>query len=686
MDKLSVPGATAHLVATLGGARLPLTTARFFTAGRVKEVGALIRAYTEIGVGQSEVEVVAQAPAFQEAYPVLELCTEAGVYATIELDEPLIAVPKQQTLLTITLLFSEPDVAPASDWNPKDGVGVPALLFDTLPSPLQYNALRRVSGVPTDHGQRSMLALPSGAVADRWEFIGATYMGALVGAGSTLASSIRLYPGEQVLLHANGHGRVGRYSTAANTIDVSGSPFPAGATIHVHRFVENVVPPPLDAPLGSQLVVSNSAAVKAALKWQWASLAHIEANRYRLDMQVPDGGKLLTDSALVFSPSYLDASQYLLDAQGVLHLTKPATENARVLIPILITGLEYMESVLVTSESTTAPARHPAAQSALVFQDGAFVQEALGGVDGWQVTVPGQYVLIQTLRTDAKNSTFTVNVLRGAAGIIAKAPQADAVFAVASTAGPLPLDPYYSESGGYELPPYQFGAVVATYQKQLATDSPFSWQPPNYSYSGGVVCTVSSHDMAVSQMHQTEAEEVIGFCNGLLAEPTEYTFLPGQGAQVHKAGRWAFLHLTTAGDDDPRNTEIKVISGKVGDTLPLSEHCLLFVGGLLDTKQAGGQTVTVQGPVDTPATVVQFLPTVRGEESTRLLVSSSDTNVARVRAEGLTALVFAGQLFQHTYNKTRWGREWCFATTAPLTSRTTIIGLSSGQLSRFVEA
>ena len=165
MDKLSVPGATAHLVATLGGARLPLTTARFFTAGRVKEVGALIRAYTEIGVGQSEVEVVAQAPAFQEAYPVLELCTEAGVYATIELDEPLIAVPKQQTLLTITLLFSEPDVAPASDWNPKDGVGVPALLFDTLPSPLQYNALRRVSGVPTDHGQRSMLALPSGAVA-----------------------------------------------------------------------------------------------------------------------------------------------------------------------------------------------------------------------------------------------------------------------------------------------------------------------------------------------------------------------------------------------------------------------------------------------------------------------------------------------------------------------------------------
>jgi hypothetical protein len=112
---------------------------------------------------------------------------------------------------------------------------------------------------------------------------------------------------------------------------------------------------------------------------------------------------------------------------------------------------------------------------------------------------------------------------------------------------------------------------------------------------------------------------------------------------------------------------------------------LLFVGGLLDTKQAGGQTVTVQGPTGTPATVVQFLPIAR-EESTRLLVSSSDTNVARVRAEGLTALVFAGQLFQHTYNKTRWGREWCFATTAPLTSRTTIIGLSSGQLSRFVEA
>lgn len=125
---------------------------------------------------------------------------------------------------------------------------MPALLFDTLPSPLQYNALRRVSGVPTDHGQRSMLALPSGAVADRWEFIGATYMGTLVGAGSTLASTIRLYPGEQVLLHANGHGRVGRYSTAANTIEVSGSPFPAGATIHVHRFVENVVPPPLGAP------------------------------------------------------------------------------------------------------------------------------------------------------------------------------------------------------------------------------------------------------------------------------------------------------------------------------------------------------------------------------------------------------------------------------------------------------
>jgi hypothetical protein len=192
--------------------------------------------------------------------------------------------------------------------------------------------------------------------------------------------------------------------------------------------------------------------------------------------------------------------------------------------------------------------------------------------------------------------------------------------------------------------------------------------------------------MVASQMHQTEAEEVIGFCNGLLAEPTEYTFLPGQGAQVHTAGRWVFLHLTVAGEGDPRNTELKIISGKVGDTLTLSEHCLLFVGGLLDTKQAAGLAVTVQGPPDAPATVVQFLPVTRGQESSRLLLATSSTNVARVRADGLAAMVFSGQLFQHTYNKTRWGREWCFASTAPLNSRTTIIGLSSGQLSRFMEA